>query len=236
MAHPTQAGRHGFYAAQGLQRGFTYLLLLFVVAVSGMTLALTGTLWSKNVQREKEQDLLFAGREMRRALEDYYLATPHPPATAQDANGSPANAANADQVIGEYPSSPKQLLEDHRYDPPRRYLRRLYTAPFGEADWQWERQGEQIMGVRMNSARAPMLKSGFLSQEEGFAQAAHYSDWLFRADPSARRAQLMSQQTSTENTDSASNAQRNSVVGNSPLQSIDRLLDRQVLQRSTSSH
>ncbi|RTL51413.1 MAG: type II secretion system protein, partial [Rhodocyclaceae bacterium] len=56
----------------GRNRGFTYVMLLFAVALSGVLLAAAGQLWHTNVQREKEADLLFAGRQIRQAIESYY--------------------------------------------------------------------------------------------------------------------------------------------------------------------
>lgn len=48
------------------QKGFTYLGLLFVVALMGIALAATGSLWVVERQREREQELLFVGDQIRK--------------------------------------------------------------------------------------------------------------------------------------------------------------------------
>jgi len=58
------------------QRGFTYLVLLFMVAIMGAVLAATAMVWHTLAQRDKEQELLYAGDAFRRAIGLYYERTP----------------------------------------------------------------------------------------------------------------------------------------------------------------
>lgn len=99
------------------RRGFTYLVLLFMIALGGAALGGIGTQWQAATQRERETELLFRGRQIAQALGRYAAATPR---------GQPRAPLSLDE-----------LLEDRRSEPPRRHLRRLYTDPFtGRADWQ----------------------------------------------------------------------------------------------------
>ena len=68
---PRQAGSR--------QAGFTYLTVMFVVAILLGGLAIVGEIWETSARREKEAELLFIGNQYRRAIGLYYLATPGAP-------------------------------------------------------------------------------------------------------------------------------------------------------------
>ena len=48
-------------------RGFTYLTVLFMVAILAGGLALIGEVWHTSAMREKEAELLFVGQQYRKA-------------------------------------------------------------------------------------------------------------------------------------------------------------------------
>jgi type II secretory pathway pseudopilin PulG len=99
-----------------LQRGYSYLAVLFLVALTAAGLAALGQAWSTASQREKERELEFRGGEIARAIAAYAQATPNPPQ--------------------QYPKRLEDLLVDERGFKPRHHLRRLYVDPFtGAADW-----------------------------------------------------------------------------------------------------
>jgi type II secretory pathway pseudopilin PulG len=103
-------------AARRDQRGFTFLWLIFVLAVVAAGLAAIAQPIHLAVQREREAELMFRGGEMSRALGSYRAA-------------SPASAAAA-------PATLEELLDDRRGPRPQRHLRRLYADPFtGKPDW-----------------------------------------------------------------------------------------------------
>ena len=123
------------------QRGYSYLAVLFLVAMTAAGLAALGQAWSTAAQRERERELLFRGGEIARAIAAYALATPNP---------SP-----------QYPKSLDDLLVDTRALPPRHHLRRAYEDPFtGKADWELVAepgQPEAFNAVRSRSER-PLLR------------------------------------------------------------------------------
>src|SRR5437899_5995019 len=93
--------------------GFTYLTLLFAVALIGLGLARAGEAWHTTAMRAREAQLLYVGGQYRRAIERYYLSGP-----------------------AQYPKSLQDLLKDARQADTQRYLRRLYPDPMtGKADW-----------------------------------------------------------------------------------------------------
>ncbi|CAK0781592.1 hypothetical protein CCP3SC15_930023 [Gammaproteobacteria bacterium] len=98
------------------QYGFTYLGLLFAVAMAGVALAATGVLWSTQRQREREQDLLFVGNQIRQAIRSYYEHSPG--------------------LVKRYPAKLDDLLRDNRFLTVQRHLRQRYMDPMtGAREW-----------------------------------------------------------------------------------------------------
>lgn len=146
---------------RGAARGFTYLGLLFAVAIAGVMLAATGVLWRTDGAREREVELLFKGAEIQRALESYFLSTPQEPKR--------------------FPLKLEELLEDRRGPVVRRHLRRLYPDPFtGKPDWILVRSPEgRIVGVHSSSTAKP-IKRASVHGDFAFGDAKSYRDWVFK--------------------------------------------------------
>lgn len=142
-------------------QGFTYLSLLFFVAIMGATLALTGHLWKKTMQQEKERELLFIGNQFRRAILLYYERTP--------------------TAAKQYPKNLEELIKDNRYPSMQRYLRELYNDPItGNKEWGTIKAPEGgIMGVFSLSSSTPQKVGNFSQQYAEFANSQRYSDWRF---------------------------------------------------------
>jgi len=146
--------------ARNGEGGFTFLGLLFAVAIASLALAGTGLLWHFEARRDKEKELLFIGEAYRRAVASYYDATPG--------------------ATKEYPKRLEDLLLDARFPMPVRHLRRLYRDPMtGESDWKLILVQERITGVASRSGEQPIKVSGFRTEQTGFEQARSYGDWRF---------------------------------------------------------
>ena len=146
--------------------GFTYIGLLVAVVVMGIGLAEVGVLWRTQAQREREQELLYIGREFRAAVARYYAAGAH-----------------------QFPMEIEDLLEDKRSGEPKHHLRKLYIDPMtGAADWTFIRTDLQgITGIASSSQAEPIKKQGFQTdEEESFKDATCYCAWKFNFVPRIR--------------------------------------------------
>ena len=144
------------------QRGFTYLAVLFLVALTAAGLAALGQSWSLRAQREREAELAFRGHEIADAVDAYLRANPG--------------------VVPAYPTRWQDLLEDKRTPVTRHHLRRLYADPFtGLADWELlpppgGASGAAFAGVRSRSEQA-LLRA----QTGDGAPLQRAKDWAFLA-------------------------------------------------------
>lgn len=154
---------------QQSQGGYTYIGLLFFVAVMGITLAAAGMVWRVQAQREHEAELMFIGRQFAAAIARYYENTP----------------------VGQRPSFPaklEDLLEDRRWPVARRHLRRIFIDPMtGTTEWGLVRTpapDNRIMGVYSLSKDTPMKQVGFgwpydTGDLADFTSALTYQEWRF---------------------------------------------------------
>jgi type II secretory pathway pseudopilin PulG len=142
------------------QSGFTYLFVLMLIALIGMGLVAAGTLWSTEVKREREIELLFIGEQYRQAIRSYYERPGQPP---------------------RLPQSIDELLEDRRDVEIARHLRRAYRDPFTGKEFVLIRSpdAQGITGVHSPSNGRPLKISGFSAENSAFAEAARYADWQF---------------------------------------------------------
>lgn len=144
------------------QRGATYLALIIAIAVVSAVLAATAQIISHALQREREQQLLWAGDQIRRALLDY---------------------AKAGTGVDAFPRDLRDLLEDRRRPGMRRYLRRLYFDPLtGSTDWGLIVNPQQrIIGVYSKSLQTPIRTDNFPPPYAAFRKARSYAEWRFAA-------------------------------------------------------
>lgn len=150
---------------QRRQLGFTYMGLLFFVAVMGVMLAASGVVWSSVSKRAKERELLFIGHQFRTAIKTYYLSTPG--------------------TIKRYPAKLEDLLVDHRQAATVRHLRRIYADPMtGSREWGLVRAPDGgIQGIFSLSGQAPIKTGGFAVYDAPFSHAKAYVEWRFEYLP-----------------------------------------------------
>jgi type II secretory pathway pseudopilin PulG len=145
-------------------------------------MAKTGEVWQTVQQREKEQQLLFVGSQIRDAIGLYYELAP---------GGAK-----------KFPNKLEDLLLDVRYPTVQRYLRNVYPDPFSSRpDWGLIKtpDGEGIMGVYSNSQDAPLQRDNFDTANLDFKGAEHYSDWKFVYKPGTSTGPSTSTSTGNAN-------------------------------------
>jgi type II secretory pathway pseudopilin PulG len=138
--------------------GFTYLTVLFMVAILAGGLALAGEVWHTSAAREKEAELLFVGHQYRKAIERYYLSGPQ----------------------RQYPRELEHLLKDPRRPGAERYLRRLYPDPVSGRPFALLKAPDGgILGVHSPSEEQPLKSGGFKLRDADFEGKSKYADWRF---------------------------------------------------------
>lgn len=141
--------------------GFSYLGILFAIAITSVALAGMSVLWSMERKREKEAELIAIGMEFQRAISLYYGRSPG--------------------AVKRYPRSLDDLLEDKRFLTPQRYLRQIYVDPMtGKREWSLIQAPEGgFMGVHSTSSEPPLKRVGLPAALEVPESASRYSDWRF---------------------------------------------------------
>jgi type II secretory pathway pseudopilin PulG len=156
--------RSALRAGRRRRRGFTYVGLLFVLALTGAGLAGLGEQWQLRAQREREAELLFRGGEIARALQAFA-------SRAEVGERRPARQLD-------------ELLVDERGPRPVHHLRRLYGDPFtGAADWRLERDEAGAIAGLASSATVPALRHhppGVELRRGADPGHATVGDWIFR--------------------------------------------------------
>jgi type II secretory pathway pseudopilin PulG len=104
-----------YLSRTGRQSGFTYLLLLFAIALIGVALSTTTEVWSKSDERNKLKELDWVGGQYVKAIESYYYFG---------------------GVNRKFPKSLLELTLDGRSPFAIRHLREVYADPLtGKQDW-----------------------------------------------------------------------------------------------------
>jgi type II secretory pathway pseudopilin PulG len=117
------------------QQGATYLLMMFIIVILGITLMAVSQHWSVIMKRDREAELLFRGNRIKEAIERYVA----------DYEVQKATRANR------YPMKLEDLTKR-----PKRYLQAPYKDPITGKDFDLILVGKDIHGVRSTSTDSPM--------------------------------------------------------------------------------
>jgi type II secretory pathway pseudopilin PulG len=147
----------------GPNRGFTFLAVMAMVMIVGISLSVTAYQWKTISKREKEKELLFRGNAIRSAIAQYVSGDP----------------------LRRYPHSLDNLVKDPRTPQPVRYLRKLYKDPVNNEEWDLIMDGASggIIGVRSKSKDKPLKTANFKGLDRCFEGKTEYREWLFVVNP-----------------------------------------------------
>jgi type II secretory pathway pseudopilin PulG len=154
-----EAGKHPALSSKR-QQGSIYVGVMVALAIVGIMLMEAGKMWSIVQQREREEQLLFAGDQIRWGLESYSKAGP---------------------ASGFYPKTLDMLLQDSRQPTIVRYLRQVYADPMtGKPEWGViPAEGGTIQGVYSQGNGTPLRQANFPITYQSFVGKGSYHDWVF---------------------------------------------------------
>ncbi len=140
-------------------RGFTYLMVLLWVAISGVMLMALSRAWLLESRRERDTELIYRGEQIRAAL-NAYAAVP----VSTGASRAPTRL--------------EDLLEDRRSGQVVRHLRRVWRDPITNSpNWGLVKDANGgIVGVYSVSKRLPLLAPQGVKR---------YDEWRFGGDGGA---------------------------------------------------
>jgi type II secretory pathway pseudopilin PulG len=159
------------------QRGYTYLVVLVMLAVLSLASALTLQVAETNGRRSAEAELIAVGKEFERAFASYYRQSP---------GGT-----------RRFPERLEDLVRDPRLPGVKRHLRRVYVDPLTGGEWQtMPAPGGGIMAVYSSAADKPYREEigpllaeppvmGASAVKVAASQPGSYADWRFGYDPRA---------------------------------------------------
>ncbi len=167
------------------QCGVTYVGVLILVALMGITAAVAADVWHTSRKRESEGDLLFVGNQFRLAIGHYYDLSPGPTKT--------------------FPRSLNDLLRDPRTPGIQRHLRRVYLDPMtGSDEWGLVKAASgEILGVFSRSEEIPFKKANFRKADASFEGKQRYSEWTFVYTPTRSPTATPGQRTGRAPTQAA---------------------------------
>jgi len=158
-------------------KGFALLAVLTIVIVMGISLGAVGLSWRIIMQREREEELLFRGSQIRDAITRWYALK------SVDQAAMPLRDL-------------KDLLKDPRTPQTVRYLRRLYADPMTNKEWEVINDPSKgIQGVASTSQETPLKTAGFPEDLQDFNGKARYSEWRFVYTPATPQGVLNQTQT-----------------------------------------
>jgi len=145
-------------------------MLLVVITLMGLALGIAGSSWSTLTQRAKEEDLLWKGNQIRKAIGDYYTT-----------------AKVGGKTVSTFPENLEALTLDPRMLETTRYLRKIYIDPMTGEDWQTiPAPGGGIMGVYSASNKKPFKQNDFIDENKGFVGKQTYREWQFIYTPQTK--------------------------------------------------
>jgi type II secretory pathway pseudopilin PulG len=144
------------------EKGFTLLAALFILMIMGIMLGMMGESWSMIMRRDREEELLFRGKQIKTAIERFNK-----------------NNDKYGQGMGGVRGL-DSLLKDYRSLETNRYLRKEWKDPISGKEWQLIKDPVKgVIGVASPSDQEPLKKANFPEEFKDFVGKDKYSKWQF---------------------------------------------------------
>jgi type II secretory pathway pseudopilin PulG len=146
------------------------IAVLFIVMIMGIMLGMMGETWSMIMRRDREEELLFRGKQIKDAIKRY-----------NDPENKGPNATSPSMPLGDL----RSLYEgDPRYLERRRYLRKNYLDPITGKEWvPLKNTVKGIIGVVSTSEQEPLKQANFPEEFKEFEGKKKYKEWQFVDKP-----------------------------------------------------
>jgi len=133
---------------------------IFILMIMGIMLGMMGESWSLIMRRDREEELLFRGKQIKDAIARFNTVAGQPVTSLADL---------------------RYLYEaDPRFLERRRYLRKNYLDPITGKEWNFIKDpAKGITGVASSSDREPLKKANFPEEFKAFEGKDKYSKWQF---------------------------------------------------------
>lgn len=149
------------------QSGFTYVMILLIIAVLIICTTVTNRVTSRIVQKDREMELVQRGYYFYRAIKSYYNSS----------------------ALKKYPGSLDELVSDTRF-PFKVHIRKIYSDPFSQqvtdSKEQWNlitNELGEIVGISSKSDKMPLKRSNIPKFISISGDGGKYSDWKFIYTP-----------------------------------------------------
>lgn len=159
----------------GRQNGMLYLTLLLSIALLGLGLSAFNAVWWLEARRDKENELIMRGLQIRDAIGSYYEMSPG--------------------TVKKYPRSLEQLVQDDRYLYIQRHLRKIPIDPItNSTSWKSITSPDGgIMGVSSLSTGTPMMTASAqhaIGVTPIILSGGYFAGWRFVYLPSQQQTLL----------------------------------------------
>lgn len=163
--------------------GFTYIGALVMAVILGIMASRASVFWSTTMKREKEDELISRGTQIRDALRKWYKVkvVDGKIVSIQSPSNGPAVAPPA--LTG--PPELKSLLQDPSTPGKLRYLRPFCLVdPITLKEWVEIRREGKLVGVKSKSELEPIKQGNFPFDlpPADFEKKKKYSEWEFVYD------------------------------------------------------
>lgn len=150
------------------EKGFTFIAALFILMIMGIMLGMMGETWTMIMRRDREEELLFRGKQIKTAIARYNDATKKSGQTS----------------IGGLKGLNILYEGDDRFAGRIRYLRKDWKDPITGKDWQVVRDpAKGVTGVMSTSEQEPLKQANFSEEFKLFEGKKKYNEWQFVDKP-----------------------------------------------------